>query len=607
MKQITFFLLSIFCLTSLQAQPKRFVDHERRVPASPVNSLVIPSRPANILTASWPSYPELVGHTVYDMQSNASVQNRLYLYPDGMMAGIWTKGMNSAESFPDLGTGYNTSDGDNWGTPPGGRIENERCGSPTYAPLGTTGELIVSHTDASGLNIAMRPVRGQGQWIQTILPGPAEAPAIAWPRAITSRAGFTSIHILAVTSSSYAGLEKALLYYRSTDGGQTWDKTHVILPGMDSINYTGFSADEYAWGTAHGDTIYFAIGGPYIDTFIMKSNDNGDTWTKIPILSNGNKKFQTPPVYVAPWRSSDGSLAVEMDHSGIIHFASGIGGGYISEGLKYIRTGLNGLIYWKTTMPMLADSLNLDTLDARNQLLHYYSDGPNPGDTLRVVPDYRVGLTSMPEITVDNNNNIFVIWSGITGENPFIDSINYRHIFGRAWWNDYSKWCETHDYSEGVVYMFQEYVYPSMAKSENFDRLQVLYQTRQLPGSAVLQPELFFQDCNMEYRELNKDDLFLFCIFGAAPDLTNFSTQISQNYPNPARDKTSFEVTLAETSRVSVEVHDVLNRPLIFIDNGKTTSGRHVITIDISRLTPGIYFYIVNIGNERHVKRMIVE
>lgn len=91
-----------------------------------MNNLVIPSRPVNSLTASWPSYPELVDYTVYDMQSNASVQNRLYLYPDGTLAGTWMRGMNSSESFPDLGTGYNTSDGANWGAPPAGRIENGR-------------------------------------------------------------------------------------------------------------------------------------------------------------------------------------------------------------------------------------------------------------------------------------------------------------------------------------------------------------------------------------------------------------------------------------------------------------------------------------------------
>jgi len=605
MKKVVFFILSICCFTLVHAQTKMACIHERRVPASPVNDLAIPSRPVNNLTASWPSWPELVGYTVYDMQSNASVQNRLYLYPDGTMAGTWMRGMNSTGSFSDLGTGYNTSDGTTWNAPPAGRIENERCGSPTYAPLGATGELIVSHTDASGLNIAMRPVRGTGDWIQTLIPGPAEAPAISWPRAITSGAGFTSIHILAVTTTSYSGLERALLYYRSTDGGQTWDKTHVILPGMDSLNYSGFSADEYAWGTAHGDTIYFAIGGPYIDAFIMKSNNNGDTWTKIPILGNGYKKFQTPPLSVAPWKSSDGSIAVEMDHSGIIHFASGIGGGYISEGMKYIRTGLNGLIYWKTTMPMLADSLNLDTLDAHSQLLHYYSDGPSPGDTLMVVPDYRVGLTSMPQITVDNNNNIILLWSGITSQNPSPSNSNYRHLFGRAWWKNSSHWCQINDYSQGIYYMFMEFVYPSMAKSIANDAISVLYQTMIEPGSAVIHPSLPFQDCTIEYRKLNMIEID--CPVGIKATPVQFNSTVSQNYPNPARQKTWFEVNLTETARVTVEVRDVLNRSLIFIDHGKTTPGLHLIALEISRLTQGLYLYIVNVGNEYHTRRMVVE
>ncbi|MCK9422287.1 MAG: glycoside hydrolase, partial [Bacteroidales bacterium] len=473
MKKITFFLLYICCFTLVQAQSRKYVNHERRVPALTVDGLLIPVRPVNHLTGSKSTFPDLVGYTRYDMQTNASGQNRLYLYPDGTLTGIWMRGQNSAQSFPDLGTGYNTSDGTTWGAPPNERIENERCGSPSYAPLGATGEIVVSHTDASGLNIATRPIKGEGIWSQTLLPGPADAPAISWSRTITSGPENTSIHILAVTSTPYAGLERALLYYRSTDAGQTWDKTHIILPGLDSVNYSGFSPDEYAWGTARGDSIYFAIGGPYIDTFIMRSTDNGETWTKIPILNNGYKKFQTPPVYIAPWRSSDGSLAVEMDHNGIIHFSSGIGGGFISEGVKYIRTGLNGLFYWNTTMPMLDDSLNLDTLDNHYQLIYYYSDGPNPEDTLKNVPDYRVGLTSMPQITVDNHNNVYIIWSGITWENPDPTNSNYRHLFGRGWWNNYARWCQVVDFSGGFLYMFQEYVYPSMAKLTKNYKLQV--------------------------------------------------------------------------------------------------------------------------------------
>jgi len=70
MRKFVFFFLSVSWIAIVQAQTGKYVDHERRVPASPISSLVIPSRAVDKLTTSWPSYPELVGYSVYDMQSN---------------------------------------------------------------------------------------------------------------------------------------------------------------------------------------------------------------------------------------------------------------------------------------------------------------------------------------------------------------------------------------------------------------------------------------------------------------------------------------------------------------------------------------------------------
>jgi len=98
-----------------------------------------------------------------------------------------------------------------------------------------------------------------------------------------------------------------------------------------STNYAHFGGDEYAWGTPHGDTIYFVVGGPYSDMYLMQSNDNGDNWTKTVILTNANKNLKVVPTYKAPWYSSDGSLACEMGKNGVVHVLSGIGGGEIQS------------------------------------------------------------------------------------------------------------------------------------------------------------------------------------------------------------------------------------------------------------------------------------
>ncbi|MCK9401658.1 MAG: hypothetical protein M0Q51_16940 [Bacteroidales bacterium] len=53
---------------------------------------------------------DVIGTTIYDLQSNASLQNRIYCYDDGTNGAVWTLGF-SETTFPDRGTGYNFFNG----------------------------------------------------------------------------------------------------------------------------------------------------------------------------------------------------------------------------------------------------------------------------------------------------------------------------------------------------------------------------------------------------------------------------------------------------------------------------------------------------------------
>ena len=92
----------------------------------------------------------MIGDTEYDLQSNASLDHRIYLFDDGTMAAVWTRGWETG-AYPDRGTGYNFHDGSGWGPSPTARVEPERTGWPSIAPYGENGEIICAHTAADGL------------------------------------------------------------------------------------------------------------------------------------------------------------------------------------------------------------------------------------------------------------------------------------------------------------------------------------------------------------------------------------------------------------------------------------------------------------------------
>ncbi len=596
---------------SLMAQLSRYArKYEQRVPRDAAGLTISgPVNPVNLSVNSKAVLDDQLGTTLYDLQTYASAQNRFYVYPDGTMAGCWMMGNNSPD-FGDRGTGYNYFDGNSWGPPPAARIESIKTGWPSYCPWNGNGELVVAHNGSASLVMNTRPQKGSGSWTQKLAPvAPPGVTGLICPRAITGGTTHQNIHILCLTTPMssggqlYQGLDGALLYWRSTNGGISWDKNGIMLPGLSSADYDGFSGDEYAWGTPHGDTIYFAAGGPYCDTFIMKSTDNGNTWTKIPVLSNQYKKVIAAVSNIPPWYSVDGSLACEMGPGGVIHLAAGIGGGYIQSGLKYIMANRNGLIYWNTTMPMLKDSLNLDTLDSRGQLLGYYADGPGAGDTLRSVPYYRVGLTSHPQLSFDTYGNLLAVWDGITYMNPEpVSGVNYRHIWLRALHHGSSYWWgfDQTDLTSYPEYNGLEFVFPAMAKTSLHGTVDFIYQSDNVPGSIIYNPGPLLQTSSIGHMKIPY-------LWVGVPVVEKATATIGQNFPNPCSGNTSFNLCLGSSSEVIVNITDFSGQVILSDDKGFLLSGSHRITLKTGNLNPGIYFYSAKINGHWLSRKMIVE
>jgi hypothetical protein len=81
---------------------------------------------------------------------------------------------------------------------------------------------------------------------------------------------------------------------------------------------------------------------------------------------------------------------------------------------------------------------------------------------------------------------------------------------------------------------------------------------------------------------------------------------LSQNYPNPFNPSTTINFTLAEDSRVSLRVYDMLGREVQKLVDGEMKAGEvHNVLFDASKLSSGLYFYRLETGKNSLVKKLV--
>jgi hypothetical protein len=88
------------------------------------------------------------------------------------------------------------------------------------------------------------------------------------------------------------------------------------------------------------------------------------------------------------------------------------------------------------------------------------------------------------------------------------------------------------------------------------------------------------------------------------------SIELAQNYPNPFSSSTSISYKLNRQSDISVTIYDILGREVEVFNVGLQTPGRYEIQWNgthslRSKIASGVYFYRLQTGKERHVKKMI--
>jgi len=541
----------------------------------------------------------VIGNTVYDLQSNATMQHRAYMFPDGTMNAVWTMGFVPA-SFAERGTGYNYFDGTSWGPVPTERIEGERVGWPAVAPYGETGEIVCVHTSADGLLFSWRPVKGEGEWSTFTLYGPASTGGLTWPRMVTSGENHEIVHVIATLfDEAYAGQDAPLFYSRTSDGGVTWDPELVVLDGVGPDYSPGYGGDEYCFATPVGETIAFVAFGGFTDGVVMKSTDNGDNWERLPFYNSPEPFFDGTQV-LPRFGGGDAYNSAAIDADGKVHVAFGrMLHASDGSGTTSYYPYTDGMIYWNEDMPPLdsamigSDVFDLDNLEANGYLLARVQE--NGDDTIVGVATYQAALTSMPQL-VCHEGFIYAQYSGVSL--GFDNSeFNYRHIWGTVSEGD-GLWSSPTDYTGDVFHIFSECVFPSSSPTVGND-IHTIYQTSNMPG------------INQRYEGHDPiDNAIVDLAIPLHVGINNIEVapfEVGQNVPNPAVGNTSIYVNVKKTGNIEMTVHNVLGQVVYSeVQTANSLGARH-FELNVDNFDSGLYFYTISMDNASITKKMLVK
>ena len=89
-------------------------------------------------------------------------------------------------------------------------------------------------------------------------------------------------------------------------------------------------------------------------------------------------------------------------------------------------------------------------------------------------------------------------------------------------------------------------------------------------------------------------------------DLTAKNFHLYQNYPNPFNPTTMINYQLPMISPVHLTVHDILGREIAILIDNQMPAGNHRVIWDATDKPAGIYYYTIQAGDYREVKKMIL-
>jgi hypothetical protein len=306
----------------------------------------------------------------------------------------------------------------------------------------------------------------------------------------------------------------------------------------------------------------------------------------------------------------DGAHHLAFDSENVVHVVFGINRAYSDGTNSYWFPLVDGLGYWNENRPTFSNGM--DALnpygDPGTELVDDYSligwsqDINNNGtwDILGDVGLYYLSPSSMPQITITEDDEIYVVFSSVT-ETYNNGTQDYRHLWARYSPNG-DFWGPFRHLTSDLIHIFDECVFPSVA-SYTDDYLYLIYQTDIEPGLAVRGDLDPYGDNLIRFMKVDISDIF---VSDESQKAVN-DYDVLQNFPNPATGLTTIKVNIRKDTQLTVELLNTIGQKVMTVDAGNVKPGMNSIVLDVSALSPGMYFYKIKTGDTEITKKMMVE
>ena len=303
-----------------------------------------------------------LGDTWYDWQSNGGPITRTVVWPDGKVNFAFTQALDY--SFSNRGTGIGTYDAVNneW-IASEGRVENEKTGFGSIARYGENGIVVAAHTAydcriyliSDKENIPYNSLEATSILDNTYEP--------YWPNVMTSGANRDIIHVIATASDADGWLYGSQVYFRSTDGGNTWDKQNVILPFMGPEDCGGWQSNSCYWmETTDDNCLALVVNNVWSDGMVIYSYDDGETWQRKVFYKHPNPfgSFDEPFFYPR-WTSCQWD---SQHHLHVLYELGAVSGDVSSyDGMMNENYALGGVAYWNEDMPYNLNGTSVSAIE----------------------------------------------------------------------------------------------------------------------------------------------------------------------------------------------------------------------------------------------------